>query len=107
MWHLTCDTWHVTHALWRMVGGEHYLKIWATQLLLFGIDSALKILNKSITELLNDWINYKDVYRTAQASPGLLKSHHVPQTTPKLPQNYLKTASKLPQIFGICSATLP
>ena len=38
----------------------------------FGIDSVLKILNQSITELSNEWISYKCVYRTALATPGLL-----------------------------------
>ena len=43
----------MTHDMWHMVGGEHSLKISAPQLLLFEIDSVLKILNKRMT----DWIN--------------------------------------------------
>ena len=42
-----------------MVGGEHSLKTSAPQLLLFGIDSVLKILNERITESLNHWIMAK------------------------------------------------
>ena len=56
-----------------MVGGEYSLKITAPQLLQFGIDSVLKILNKRITEWMND-INYKGVYRTAPATLALLIS---------------------------------
>ena len=51
-WHLTPDswpvnpdTWNVTHDMWHMVGVEHSLKISASHLLRFGIDSVLKILN--------------------------------------------------------------
>ena len=50
--------------MWHMVGGEHSLKILAPQLLQFGIDSVLKILNESI---LNEWIN---LFRTP---PGWAK----------------------------------
>ena len=46
MWHLTSDKWHATGDMWHMVGGEHSLKISASQLLWFGIDSVLKILSK-------------------------------------------------------------
>ena len=49
MWHVTCDMWH-------MLRGEHSLKMSAPQLLQFGIDSVLKILNKK-DHLLNQWIN--------------------------------------------------
>ena len=48
-WHVTPDTWHITHDMWHMVGGEHSLKISAPQLLQFGIDSVLNILNERIT----------------------------------------------------------
>ena len=66
--HLTPHTWHVTHDMWHMVGGEHSLKISAPQLLRFGKDSVLKILSERITHLMN----YKSVYKTALATPGLL-----------------------------------
>ena len=36
-----------------MMGGEHSLKISAPQLLRFGIDSVLKIMNERITYLIN------------------------------------------------------
>ena len=51
-----------------MVGGEHFLKISVLKLFRFGIDSVLKILNERMTEQMN----YKGVYRTAPATPGLL-----------------------------------
>ena len=41
----TFNWWLATHDMWHMVEGEHSLKISASQLLRFGIDSALKILN--------------------------------------------------------------
>ena len=47
---------HVTRDMWHMVGGEHCLKISAPQLLQFGIDSVLKILNERMAQLLNLWI---------------------------------------------------
>ena len=56
-----------------MVGGEHSLKISAPQLLWFGIDSALKIFPQTMSELMNESINREAVYRTAPATPGLLK----------------------------------
>ena len=55
-----------------MVGGEHSLKISGSQLLLFGIDSVLKILNERMIYLINESMNFEGVYRTARATPGLL-----------------------------------
>ena len=60
---MTCDMWH-------MVGGEHSLKISAPQLLRFGMDSVLKILNERITQLVNELMNEGGVYRIAPATPG-------------------------------------
>ena len=54
------------------MGGEHSLKILAPQLLQFGINSVLKILNERMTYSMNEGINYKGVYRTAPATLGLL-----------------------------------
>ena len=53
LWYVACDMLHVTRDMWPMVGGEHYLKMSAPQLLRFRIDSVLKILNERMT----DWIN--------------------------------------------------
>ena len=73
---MTAEMWHVTHDMvqidmWRMVGGEHYLKMSAPQLLRFEMDSVLKILNKK-DHLINESINYKGVYGTALATTSLL-----------------------------------
>ena len=43
--------------MWHMVGGEHSLKIPAPQLFWFGIYSVLKILNKRMTEWINEIIH--------------------------------------------------
>ena len=56
-----------------MLGGELSLKVSAPQLLWIRIDNVLKIQNKRITESMNEFINYKGVYRTAPATQGLLK----------------------------------
>ena len=57
MWHLTPDTWHLTPDtwhIWQMVGVN---KISAPQLLRFGIDSFLTILNERITQSMIFLIN--------------------------------------------------
>ena len=53
-WHMTPDTWHVKCHMWCMVGGEHSLKISASQLLQFGIDSVLTILNERMNQSINE-----------------------------------------------------
>ena len=55
-----------------MVGGEHSLKMSAPQLLWFGIDSTLNIFPQTMSELINQLINYGGDCRTAPATPGLL-----------------------------------
>ena len=54
------------------MAGNHSLKILPPQLLRFGIDSVLKILNERITELINELMSDKGDCRTAPATPGLL-----------------------------------
>ena len=54
-----------------MVGGEHSLKMSAPQLLWFGIDSVLKILNKKARP--DKSMNDEGVYKTAPTTPGLVK----------------------------------
>ena len=53
--------------------GEHSLKISAPKLKGFGIDIALNIFPQTISQLLN----HEAVYRTAPATPGLLKIVYV------------------------------
>ena len=57
-----------------MVGGEHSLKISALQLLRFGIDSVLKILNERITDSINQLMSNGGDCRTALATPGVLNT---------------------------------
>ena len=40
--------------MWHMVGGEHYLKSLTPQLLGFGMNNVLKILNKRIANSMNE-----------------------------------------------------
>ena len=54
------------------MGGEHSLEISAPQLLWFGIDSTLNIFPQTIAQSLT-YLNDEAVYRTAPATPGLLK----------------------------------
>ena len=68
---MTPDTYHMTHDMWHMTHGGGWTKMSAPQLLRFGIDSGLKILNKIMTE----WMNYKGVYRTSPATSGLLNKY--------------------------------
>ena len=46
----------------------------AHQFLQFWMDSVLKILNERIPQSVNELVNYEDVYKTAPATPGLLKN---------------------------------
>ena len=69
--HITPDMLHVTRGMRHMVGGEHSLKISAPNLLRFGMDSVLEILNKRITYQMNELIINEGVYRTALATRGL------------------------------------
>ena len=73
MWYVTCDTWYVTCDMWLVWGGEHSLKISAPLLLRFVIYDIMKIWRKRMTDSLNELMNGKAVYRTAPATPGLLK----------------------------------
>ena len=50
-WHVTCDTWHMTHEMlhmthdtWHMEGGEHSLKSSGPSLIRLGSEGVLKIL---------------------------------------------------------------
>ena len=75
MLHLTPDISHlkctyVTCDMWHMVGGESSLKISAPQLLRFGIDSVLMMLNKRMTQLISELIHYKGIYKTAPETRG-------------------------------------
>ena len=64
--HLTCDMLHLTHDTWR--GTPDMWHMVSSPVLTAGTDSVLKILNKIMTELIND----EGVHRTAAATPGML-----------------------------------
>ena len=70
--------WHMTHG----GGGEHSLKIVTPQLLRFGIDSVLKILNTN-NDPIDEWMKDKGVSRTAPATPGLLIIYGEKVSSPK------------------------
>ena len=57
MWHMTCDTWHVTHDMWHVVGGKHSLKILVPYLLRFWQESDLKIWRKIWRKRMSEWIS--------------------------------------------------
>ena len=69
-WDLTCDMWHVTHGGgWTFSGNfsSPALTVWDKQCI---EDSKQK--DHWLNQWMYGWINYKGVYRTATASPGLL-----------------------------------
>ena len=57
MWHMPCDMWHVTHDTWHMSRVTWFMILWR-----YGGKG-----------WLSDLISDKAVYRTAPATPGLLK----------------------------------
>ena len=56
---MTHDIWRGTPDMWHMVSSPVFTA---------GTDSVLKILNKMMTELINE----EGVHRTAPAKPGML-----------------------------------
>ena len=74
MWYLAREMWYVTRDMWHLVVAEVFLNVLAPQLLWFGIDSVLKILNKKMTQSMNHFIAMSDegVSRAAPAEPGLV-----------------------------------
>ena len=76
MWHVTRDTWHVTRDTWHvtcdMFGGVNILSK-------FQLPSSYRLWFMILWRSggkgsLADWINDEAVYRTAPATPGLLKT---------------------------------
>ena len=62
----------MTSDMWQLVGSQHSLKISAPQLWDWQCLKDSEQKDDSINEWNNKLINYKDVYRTALATPGLL-----------------------------------
>ena len=74
IWHMTCDTWHVTHGGGWTISKNFRspaLKVWNKQCL---EDYEQK--DDQLSQWINQWINHKGVCRTALATPGLLISFH-------------------------------
>ena len=72
--HVTRDRWHVTRDMWhvtRLGGGVNILpssyRLWFMILWRSGQKGWL-------AEWINEWMNDEAVYRTAPATPGLLKN---------------------------------
>ena len=73
MWHVTHDTWHMTCDMFRGVNILSKFQLPSSYRLWFMI--IWRSGGKGwLTELLNYWMNHEAVYRTAPATPGLLKT---------------------------------
>ena len=77
MWHVTCDTLHVTRDTWHVThemfgGGVNILSNFSS-LALTVCDLWYYEDLEEKDEWPNDWMNHEAVYRTAPATPGLLK----------------------------------
>ena len=77
-WHVTCDTWHVTCYTWHMTSDMWHVGGGANILSKFQLPSSyclwFMILWRSGGEgWRSDRMNDEAVYRTAPATPGLLK----------------------------------
>ena len=59
-----------------MIGGEHSLKFSAPHLFRFGINSVLKILNKRMTELMNELMT--KVFIEQPGYTGSVKQYYKP-----------------------------
>ena len=71
MWHLTCDMWHVTYVR-RWIFSQSFSSLSLTVWDLWCLEDWEKK-DDRLTDLINQLLNYKDVHRTALATPGLLK----------------------------------
>ena len=74
MWHVTCDTWHVTHDMWHVTGlggltfSQNFSSLALTICDLWYYEDL-----EEKDDSLNQSVNDEAVYRTAPATPGLLK----------------------------------
>ena len=78
MWHVTCDTWHVTNDMWHVtrLGGWTFSQN-VSSLALTVCDlwyyEDLEEKTHGLNQLINESVNDEAVYRTAPATPGMLK----------------------------------
>ena len=100
MWHVTRDTWHVTHDMTRDVTRDVTRDTWhVTCLGGWTLSQNFSSLALTVCDLwyyeyleekdesLNEWMSDEAVYRTAPATPGLLKMCFRPkrELTKKIP----------------------
>ena len=71
MWHVTCDTWHVTRDMFGGVNILSKFQLPSSYCLWFMI-----LWRSGGKGSLNELINDEAVYRTAPATPGLLTMEH-------------------------------
>ena len=71
-WHLTCDIYigHVSCDRQRVVNTVSKLRVPSSYG--FRVKVFWRYLNKMISNLMNEWTNYKGVCRTAPATPSVL-----------------------------------
>ena len=82
MWHVTCDTWHVTRYMWHAtcdiwhvtcLGGWSFSQNFSSlALTVYDLWYYTDLEEKD--EWIIELINYEAVYRTAPAIPGMLKT---------------------------------
>ena len=70
MWHVTCDTLHVTCDIWWGVNILSKCKL--PNSYVFFYLWYLKIWRKRLADTMTEWINKEGVCKTAPATPGLL-----------------------------------
>ena len=78
-WHVTCDMWDVARHMWHgkcdTQGVANIVsKFQVTSSNGLGILMSWRFGKKKISYIINQWLNYKGVWTTAPASPGLFKS---------------------------------
>ena len=86
VWHVTSDTWHMTCDIWHMTRDMWHVKfdmLWGVNILSkFQLPSSSGLWFRIFWRLggkgwLSDWMSNEADCRTAPATPGLLKMHHL------------------------------
>ena len=83
MWHMTCDTWHVTRDIWHMTCDTWHVTfdmLWGVNILSkFQLPSSYRLWFMILwrfggkVPLMSNLMSNRGVCRTAPATPGLLK----------------------------------
>ena len=83
MWHLTHDMWHVAHDTWHMTRDLWHMTQWGGGWTFSPNFSSLALTVSDLwyyedmeekADLVTEWISHEAVYRTALATPDLLKT---------------------------------